>query len=147
MHFFKYTQLQELAVFFGRAMQERIHNISFPKTWVVVPVPLHRKKFNTRGFNQAALLAQHIAKANNLRFAPRALRRVQMAEIQSTLSKKDREKNLQGAFLANTSMVAEKNILLVDDVATTLSTLNECSKMLKKSGAKNIWAVVAARTP
>lgn len=146
IHFYKYTGLRELADFFSDSMEESIAYYPFSSQWVVVPMPLHRQKFNARGFNQAELMARHIAEKRGLSVERRALRRVRVAEVQASLNKKEREKNLAGVFACAGSGVAGKSVLLIDDVATTLSTLNECARTLKKAGVKFVWCVVAART-
>jgi predicted amidophosphoribosyltransferase len=76
-----------------------------------------------------------------------SLRRVRYTSPQTGLKKEERRKNVRGAFqLVNPNTVKKKNILLVDDVATTGNTLNECARVLKRSGCKQVLCLVLART-
>lgn len=138
---FKYGRSKKLAVFFGNFMSE----ISgLPAGAVVVPVPISSKRLNERGFNQAKLIALYLCVFNkNLEFFDCLTRKFDRPK-QSLLNRKSRLKNLRGSI----DMVADLNgrdVILVDDVATTCSTLNECSRVLKNHGVRSICCVVLAR--
>ena len=114
---------------------------------ILVPVPLHRKRYNWRGFNQALLLSEYIADKFNLPVCANLIIRRRNTKPQTKIkSMKERRKNIKGAFFCpRNDLMKNKNVIIVDDVCTTLVTLNECAIELKKAGAKEIWGLVVAR--
>ncbi|MDO4568600.1 MAG: ComF family protein [Clostridia bacterium] len=137
---FKYENAKHIA---ARLAQ----HISIPAYWgidVVVPVPLHTKRLRERGYNQSALLAERIAAANGLLFAPKLLERIRNTTSQVGLGGQERAKNIAGAFRANEGCDG-KCVLLVDDVLTTGATMRECANALRLRGAKKVYGAVAAR--
>jgi len=112
-----------------------------------VPVPLHRRRFNWRGFNQSLLLAKYIGDKFYLPVREDMILRVKNTKPQTTTkNEEERRKNIDKAFSCpNAEEMRGKNIILIDDVCTTSATLNECAKELKKAGAKNVWGLVVAR--
>jgi ComF family protein len=110
----------------------------------VVPVPLHKSREWTRTFNQAEILAIRIAKLWDLPVWY-ALKKVRKTKPQSSLSGSIRRLNLQNVFKFRRSKRHPKSVLLVDDVITTGSTLNECARVLRLNGVKRIYAVTIAR--
>lgn len=114
---------------------------------VVVPVPLHRSRLGSRGYNQALELARPLAAAWRLPLAPRALRRGRNTIAQSELTAPQRRRNLRGAFIADACTVNGRRVLLVDDVITTGSTVREAAQTLLAAGAVDITVVAAARVP
>lgn len=114
---------------------------------VLIPVPLHKKRRNWRGFNQSFLLSKNIGERFNLPVREDILYRTKNTKPQSkTGSKEERQKNIDGAFLCiEPDKAKDKNIILVDDICTTSATFNECAKELKRSGAKSVWGLVVAR--
>jgi len=114
---------------------------------LILPVPLHRAKQRQRKFNQAKLLAEHIALAFCKRLEHNALVKTRFAAPQAGLSRTERLKNIKDSFeVKKPKLVKDKNILLVDDVFTTGATVNECAKVLKEAGADNINVLSLART-
>jgi ComF family protein len=114
---------------------------------MVMPVPLHTKRLRMRGFNQALLLAVGAAERFNIPLVYDNLVRVRYTRPQVELSGLERTANVQGAFqLARPDAVEDKRILLVDDVYTTGSTMNECAKVLKDTGAAAVIVLTLART-
>lgn len=111
----------------------------------LVPVPLHKKREKERGFNQSLLLARSLSEKLNIPVLAQILIRSRYTVPQVDLKGKDRRLNLQKAFafLPNAD-IGGKSIGLVDDVATTRTTLVECAKVLKKQGAKNVFGLVLA---
>lgn len=111
----------------------------------VVAVPLHRKRLRQRGFNHAELLAQNFAKNLGYPFLP-ILQKIKNTQTQVDLERSQRLTNLAGSFAAApTPALGERKIILVDDVATTGATLNECAKLLKAQQAAEVWGLVVAR--
>ncbi len=108
----------------------------------ITAVPMHRKDFRLRGFDQTAHLAQALSTVMGVPYKP-TLTKLQHTEPQKELSAVRRQGNLLGVFDV-TAHVAGQTILLVDDVTTTGSTLEECAKMLKIFGAEEVYAVTAA---
>ena len=115
---------------------------------LLLPVPLHLKRLRQRGFNQAVLLGEVLAKEWQVPMARRLLKRTRWTEPQVNLTSKQRENNVRGAFeLAHAEAVKGKRVMLVDDVVTTGSTVQECAKVLKKGGAASVHVVTVARVP
>ncbi|MBI5874893.1 MAG: ComF family protein [Deltaproteobacteria bacterium] len=113
---------------------------------LIVPVPLHKTRLKERGFNQSLLLAKGLAKIYNLPIDYLNLKRIRATDHQANLKGKDRLTNVMGAFaVQDKAAFQDKKILLIDDVYTTGATITECSKVLKKAGAKGIDVLTLAR--
>lgn len=113
---------------------------------IIIPVPLHAVRERERGFNQARLLADGIGRARGLAVSGRALVRVRSTETQTHLNRRERLKNLLGAFRVEHPFDVEgRKILLVDDVLTTGSTASECARVLKEAGATSVLVFTLAR--
>jgi ComF family protein len=111
---------------------------------LVVPVPVPYARLVERGYNQAALIARPLASALSARLEPRALARRDGSVKQASLNRRDRLKNLQGAFLLRDGRtLGGRRVLLVDDVSTTGATLDACRALLQEGGAVVHTAVVA----
>ena len=120
---------------------------TFSKPDLLLPVPLHSGRLRARGFNQALVIARECLPQWRDRIEPDLLRRRRPATPQSLLSGKERRGNLSNAFsLAHPDRVAGAKILLVDDVYTTGTTVNECSRVLRKAGAERIEVLTVARS-
>lgn len=136
---FKYHYSENLAEILGSLLKSKL--ASPDNNFIIVPVPLHSKRQKARGFNQAELLAKTL----NLETKD-ALIRIKNTKQQAHLNKKERLTNVKNAFALNPKyekLIQNKNVILLDDVCTTGSTLNECAKALK--GASKIEALVLAR--
>lgn len=114
------------------------------KTALIIPVPLPPRRERWRGFNQAELIARELADYFNLEMNVGGMDRVKHRRPQTKLSKKDRKNNIKNCFTWRSGSLSGRNIILVDDVATTGATLNECARVLKENGAGKIWGLVAA---
>lgn len=115
---------------------------------VIVPVPLHPHRLLKRRYNQAALLAQALARAVEKPFLPDTLRRVKATPTQGFLKAHEREKNVRRAFAVpdrKRAGVSGRKIILVDDVLTTGATVSECAKTLLKAGAQSVDVLTIAR--
>ena len=115
---------------------------------VVVPVPLHWRRFFKRKFNQSAELARAVSQLSGVVFVPSAMRRVKPTRQQVGLERKDREENVRAAFRVPNEAeieIAGRRVLLVDDVYTTGATLRAATKALKKGGAGAVDVLTFAR--
>ncbi len=125
--------------FLGRDLSDFFANA------VVVPVPLHRRRQRLRGFNQAAILAQEFAGRLGLEYLP-ILERLKNNRRQTELPREERLQNVQNLFRVQAvPSLGERKIILLDDVATTGATLNECAKVLRIQKPSEIWGLVVAR--
>lgn len=142
---YKYRNRREIGPLFAKELA-RVYNESIQ--WpidMVLPVPLHPKKLKARGFNQTRLMAGEFVKRTSLVLgAEEALKRVVATGPQEGLSDKDRMANVLFAFEADPRYVANKNILLIDDVYTTGATVDGCAKALTDSGANEIYIMSVA---
>jgi ComF family protein len=142
---FKYRGKVSLAKPLGRLMIAAIP--ASLDADLVIPVPLHPTRLREREFNQSLLLADQVATHLHLPLSFTNLVRIVPSEPQSTLSRKERMKNLRRAFaVRHPEQVAQKRILLIDDVFTTGTTVNECAKVLRKAGAEAVFVLTLART-
>lgn len=113
---------------------------------IILPVPLHPKRLRWRGFNQALVLARVIGRRWQIPVDPFILVRSRETPPQTQLSEKERRKNVRGAFSLNSrKTVKGRIILLVDDVYTSGATVNECSRVLRRAGAKEVYVLTLAR--
>jgi len=114
--------------------------------YILIPVPLHKKKLKQRGFNQAEEIAKELSFALKIPVFNNVLAKIKQTPTQVELKKEEREKNVQGAFSCrNSGLIKNRKILLVDDVFTTGTTMEECAVVLKNAGAKEVWGAVVAR--
>ncbi|KMP10288.1 hypothetical protein UR09_06740 [Candidatus Nitromaritima sp. SCGC AAA799-A02] len=147
IHHFKYAKqlgvMKEITPLIERFFEQSSENWSGV---YVSHVPLHFRKMKERGFDQSFLVAKQVAAVLGEPLAAGLLRRVAETPPQAKMSRSDRVKNVSGAFEVNRpDQVQEKNILLVDDVFTTGSTVNEASRVLKRAGADKVYVFTLAR--
>lgn len=114
---------------------------------LLIPVPLHVKRLRERGFNQALLLLREWAGKEKKKIDFTSLVRHRWTEAQTNLKHHQRLQNIKGAFTVKTAhKVRGKSVLLCDDVFTTGATVNECTRVLKEAGAKQVSVLTLART-
>ena len=112
----------------------------------IIPVPISRKRRALRGYNQSELIVKEIANFTNLKEESDCLFKIKNVIEQSKLNKEERQKNIQGVYeLRNKEKLYKKKILLVDDIYTTGSTVNECSKVLRGANPKQIGIFTIAK--
>jgi len=143
----KYGDRLDLAPTMGRWMA-RAGGELLADADALVPVPLHWRRQWARRFNQAALLAQIIARTNGRVVAHGALKRVKATPQQVGLDKSERAHNVQGAFrvpAAGRAEVAGRKLLLIDDVLTSGATIDACTRALLRAGATSVDVLVFAR--
>jgi ComF family protein len=147
VHQFKYGQQRHLrhplAEWLGETMNDpRLRVQGFD---LIVPVPLHPARERERGFNQATLLAELLARQIEVPLRA-VLERIRYTTTQTAYDRAERMENLHDAFRLRKNMnVRELHVLLIDDVLTTGSTLSECARVLKEAGAISVHAATAAR--
>lgn len=119
----------------------------FKKYDIIIPVPIHKKRMKIRGYNQSALIAKEIAKKiDYIRLESNVLLKIRNIKPQSTLNKLERNENVKNAYMIkNVDKIKNKRVLLFDDIFTTGNTVNECSKLLKLNGAKDIGIITLAK--
>lgn len=120
---------------------------TLPKNTGLVPIPLHWRRENWRGFNQSAVLGKIIAKEMSWQFIPDLLIKRKATTPQVRLKGDDRRKNIRGVFVVNPRYVLSTmhSVLIFDDVWTTGSTIKEAAKTLKKAGVKEIWGLTITK--
>lgn len=144
----KYYDKTDLAFSISRLMLPKLKEIAGDID-LITCVPIHSNKLKKRGFNQAALLAKHIASEFNFKANPSILLKHKETTSQSGLTKNERLENIKGSVKINqkyNNEIFRKNVLLIDDVITTGATINECCKKLKIAGAKKIYVLTFAKT-
>ena len=148
IHAYKYDGVRELALIFTDEIAAflNFYAIRPAASSLIVPIPLHRARERERGFNQAGLLAEALAKKLDLAMSP-VLRRRHATDSQIDMATHDdRRKNVAGAFGTKDYLaIAGKTIILVDDVSTSGATLYEAARTLRASGARSVWAIVIAK--
>ena len=160
IHLLKYEQVRPAAVVLGRMLAEAVAGLescwSQQRPVMVVPVPLHARKLRQRGFNQSELIARAAIQRDASRFGAgsghlelrlRVLERRRETQSQTGLTRHQRRENIRGSFaVARPEEIAGRDILLVDDVFTTGTTVSECARVLRRAGASRVWVATVART-
>ena len=122
-------------------------DVDFPKRAILVPVPLHTKRLNWRGFNQSELIAKRLSDKFGLVTDSKLLTRFKNTKPQVELKGKERQKNVFNAFkVTDKTKAAGREFLLIDDMQTTGATLKNCAFALKRAGAKSVWGLTIARS-
>jgi ComF family protein len=146
IHLFKYRGLRGAADIFRDRLRDAARD-RFAGVTVVVPVPLHRRRLASRGFNQSLVLASIAAEAAGASLLPDGLIRTRHTRPQVELKPKERIGNVRGAFAARSlDVVKGESVLLIDDVYTTGATAKECAGVLRKAGASSVHVLTLART-
>ena len=135
----KYQNRRIYGQTFGKEMAEHF----LPYLWerkitLIVPVPLHSRRKRKRGFNQAEIVAKVLSENTGIAMDAGAVKRIKATSPQKELGDKGRKRNIRGAFAVQKNVKGE-NIVLIDDIYTTGSTLDEAARVLKKAGAENVY--------
>ncbi|MFA9422029.1 MAG: ComF family protein [Sedimentibacter sp.] len=145
---FKYYNKPYFYKFFGNCIFHYMESIDYLNFDYILPVPLHSSKIRKRGYNQSELLAKYLAAKSAIPFVD-PLKRTKETPKQSEQSKEERRKNLKNAFIVKTlksnERIKNRTVLLVDDVYTTGSTADECSKALLDYGVGKVYVITIAR--
>lgn len=120
----------------------------FTEATRIIPVPLSRRRFVERGFNQASILAKVLVQNTGIKLDEKSLLRSKHSKIhRAGMDKKGRHLSVEGAFLVKREkLIRGENILLVDDVFTSGATVSSCAQALKKKGANKVFVLTVART-
>jgi ComF family protein len=143
---YKYNHLLNMAETFGDLLAESIASTSsgsLPD--IIIPMPLHPKRLQERGFNQAVEVARVVGKKLKLDVNSQACSRIKFSPPQVSLPLKNRVKNMRGAFDCKTRLDGLR-VALVDDVMTTGASLNALATTVKKAGASHVECWLVART-
>ncbi len=145
IHQLKYQNLRALAEPLATLLSDYFGNNRLPAD-TLVPVPLHPRRMRERGYNQSALLARELGKLINLPVVEDCLTRREPTPPQArTSTVAERRANVAGAFACRGQWLRDKQVLLIDDVATSGATLEACAATLKAQGATSVWGLVVAR--
>jgi ComF family protein len=147
LHLLKYNGMEPVGRRLGECLAE-IADTSFRECEAVIAVPLDPARQRTRGYNQAERIARSLARCINLPLLPgSALRRVRSTSTQIGLTREERRANMRDAFAADRALVADRRLLLIDDVMTTGATIDACAIALRSAGAREVMVLTVARTP
>ncbi len=154
IHLLKFQQVRPAAAVLGRMLAETIANLdeAMPAGAItLVPVPLHARKQAQRGFNQAEMIArialEQLSRPERFDLSTGVLVRRRETGSQIGLTRHQRRENLRGAFaVSDATRVMNRDILLIDDVYTTGTTVSECARVLRRAGAARVWVATVART-
>lgn len=141
---YKFSNKAYLNHFFANQI---VKNCEFLKEYdLIIPVPMHKKKMQKRGYNQTELVADELEKSLEIPARKDILKKIINTTTQSKLGGKARQSNINHAFfIKNDIEVEDKKIILLDDIYTTGATSEECSRVLKEAGAKEVLVLVFAK--
>jgi ComF family protein len=146
IHQFKYNNRSLLAAPLGELLARHGRELLAGGYDVILPVPLHARRIRQRGFNQSLALARRVGSLWGVAVAAEGLARTRWTDPQTMLPERQRLRNVRGAFSCDAAAAAKKRVLVVDDVYTSGSTVNECAKVLKRNGARHVDVLTLART-
>ncbi len=144
LHRLKYRRDVALGDALASQLSEYVLTLNWPVE-LVVPVPLGPGRLRERGYNQVGLIARPLSLVLQIDYSPDALVRVRETRSQVGLTKKERRENVSGAFSAKPRRVKGRAVLLMDDVATTGSTLSSCAEAFYAAGARDVFALTVSR--
>ncbi len=152
VHQFKYQRQIHLSKELGRLTSIALTDSRFSpylEHGILIPVPLHWRRYRKRSFNQAEEIARSLTALRNDLTMLNALRRIRYTETQTDFSRAKRLQNLKGAFEVNTKYlqhIKQRPLILLDDVFTTGATANECAKTLRQAGASSVAILTLVRS-
>ena len=144
LHTLKYRRNIGLGESLAVGMVEFFKSLQWPVD-IFIPVPLGKNRLRERGYNQVALVARPLAYEVGLQYRPRALWKSRETRSQVGLTISQRRENVQNAYQADPMVVKRKSVILMDDVATTGSTILACTDALLSAGARVVYAMTIAR--
>lgn len=146
IHLFKYENYDYLAEFLSSLIVKHLSKTGFnpEEHQFITPIPLHKDKLKTRGYNQSGLLAKLLSNHFKIPFRNDIICKTDIRPSQTKLPRRERAKNVQGVFTVRKNLEG-KNVILVDDIFTTGSTAGSCSRALKEKGAGNITIITLSK--
>ena len=144
LHTLKYRRNIGLGEAFAADMAEFFRTLQWSVD-LFIPVPLGKKRLKERGYNQVALVARPLAYEIGVEYSARALWKARETPSQVGLSVSKRRENVHDAYQADPKVVKRKSVVLMDDVATTGSTILSCTEALLSAGARDVYAITIAR--
>ena len=144
LHTMKYRRNIGLGESIAMQMLDFVRSLNWQMD-LLIPVPLGKKRIKERGYNQIALVAQPLAYQLEIRYEPGALWKTRETRSQVGLTVSQRSENVQDAYQADSKVVNDKSILIMDDVATTGSTISACTAALRSAGAREVYVLTIAR--
>lgn len=145
---FKYQGAHDMTIMWKKVFNLWEKEVGLPNYSpnTIIPVPLHPRRERERGFNQSVFIAQIINnQLTQMHLNIGNLVRIKYTKQQAKLSREERLINVKNTFIWKDEKSAPESVLLVDDIYTTGSTMQECAKILKQQGAKKVWGLVLAR--
>jgi len=140
----KYQRNIGLGEMLAMQMVDFFHSLQW-QVQAVLPVPLGKRRLKERGYNQVGLVARPLAYNIGIEYIPQVLQKTRETRSQVGLSASQRHENVKNAYEADPAAVKRKSVLLMDDVATTGSTISECTDSLLSAGAKEVYVLTIAR--
>ncbi len=143
----KYGYIEDLSIPLSFLVLSHLKTIDcqINNDFILIPVPMYIKKKKKRGFNQSEEIAKLISELTGIKIST-SLIKTKGTKPQMELNRKERIENIKNCFaITDKKEVENKTILLLDDVYTTGTTMNECAKILKENGAKEVWGLSVAR--
>lgn len=144
LHTMKYRHNLGFGESLAKQMVDYVQSLQWPID-VLIPVPLGKKRLQERGYNQVSLVARPLAYSMGWRYEPNALRKIRETRSQVGLNPSQRHENVRNAYQADPRRVERKAVLIMDDVATTGSTISACTQALLSAGAKDVYVLTIAR--
>ncbi|MFC1651545.1 ComF family protein [Patescibacteria group bacterium] len=145
IHIYKYNFAKEISKTISELIISRI-KISELKDYTLVPVPLHKKRFQWREFNQADLIAEELSNVLKIPMRKNLLVRIKNTKPQAQIKDAGKRKsNIKGAFKIRSPKDLPQKVIVIDDVGTTFGTITECAKQLHKAGVKEVKGLVFAK--
>lgn len=140
IYHFKYKNQRQFAKYYAKELFSVYNKLLYE--WnpeYIVPIPLHRRRKRKRGYNQSQIIAKELSKLSGIPIDIHLLKRVRYTEPQKKLDYKIRRKNLRDAFYVTDKVEGVECVLLIDDIYTTGSTMDEAARMLKCAGVENVY--------
>jgi len=144
LHTLKYRRNMGIADALARQIADFVHSLRWDVE-LLVPMPLGKKRLKERGYNQVGLVARLLAYELGLQYMPQGLWKTRDTRSQVGLSISQRRENVRNVYQAEVKMVNRRSILLMDDVATTGSTIQSSADALLSAGAQDVYALTIAR--
>ena len=144
LHTMKYRRNIGLGESIAMQMVDFVRSLNWQVN-VLVPIPLGKKRLKERGYNQVGLVARPLAYQLGIRYEPDALWKTRETRSQVGLTISERSENVRDAYQADSKLAKDKSVLLMDDVATTGSTISACTAALRVVGAQEVYVLTIAR--